>query len=80
MGSVRKQEIYGICVEYGMQFNQPNGRDIKIHIDVIIVEDDPYFFLQEGPYIPKSHRVTPNRIPSDDEASYVSGLEPSYLK
>jgi len=64
MGAARKQEIYDICVEY----------------DVIIVEDDPYFFLQEGPYIPKSRRTNSTSTPTDDEASYVSSLEPSYLK
>jgi hypothetical protein len=47
---------------------------------VIIVEDDPYFFLQEGLYIPKSRRANSNNISTGDEESYVSSLEPSFLK
>ncbi|KDQ64466.1 hypothetical protein JAAARDRAFT_201799 [Jaapia argillacea MUCL 33604] len=65
MGLSRKKEIYDICVEY----------------DVIIVEDDPYFFLQEGQYIPKARRVP--EVPSttlDAESRYISSLAPSYLR
>ncbi|KAJ3571430.1 hypothetical protein NP233_g3765 [Leucocoprinus birnbaumii] len=40
----RKKEIYDICVKFGS-------------LDVIIVEDDPYFFLQEGLYTPRQDRV-----------------------
>ncbi|KAF9061386.1 pyridoxal phosphate-dependent transferase [Rhodocollybia butyracea] len=61
MGVARKREIYDICVEY----------------DVIIVEDDPYFFLQEGKYLPKSERVPEPEL--DDEA-FIASLAPSFLK
>ncbi|KAK0453901.1 pyridoxal phosphate-dependent transferase [Armillaria borealis] len=40
MEAQRKKEIYDICVEF----------------DVIIVEDDPYYFLQQSPYVPKDQR------------------------
>ncbi|KAH7879766.1 pyridoxal phosphate-dependent transferase [Lentinula edodes] len=55
MGIQRKKEIYDICVEY----------------DIIIVEDDPYYFLQQGKYVPKSDRVA--EPDTDDEFT----LEPA---
>ncbi|EPQ59207.1 PLP-dependent transferase [Gloeophyllum trabeum ATCC 11539] len=63
MGYRRKKEIYDICVEF----------------DIIIVEDDPYYFLQEGVYQPKSAR-TRKDSPDDDISHYIAGLVPSYLK
>ncbi|KAI9000704.1 PLP-dependent transferase [Trametes punicea] len=62
MGVSRKKEIYDICVEY----------------DIIIVEDDPYYFLQMGPYIPKSER-TSEGIPSDSE-KWIASLTSTYVK
>ncbi|TFK55669.1 PLP-dependent transferase [Heliocybe sulcata] len=62
MGEERKKEIYDICVEY----------------DVIIVEDDPYFFLQEGEYVPKSVRSTTST--PDDVSQYIASLVPSFLR
>lgn len=56
MSAARKQEIYDICMEYG-------GRGLERHMnmspslpstDVIIVEDDPYYFLQEGGFTNQS--------------------------
>ncbi|KDQ31486.1 hypothetical protein PLEOSDRAFT_1036482 [Pleurotus ostreatus PC15] len=61
MGIERKQEIYNICVEF----------------DVLIVEDDPYYFLQEAPYVPKSKCSAIARFNSDEE--YLSHLVPSFL-
>jgi len=50
-------------------------------IDVIIVEDDPYYFLQEGPYTPKSERNAQRGGSEDDDAAaFVASLAPSYLK
>ncbi|OBZ70291.1 Aromatic amino acid aminotransferase C56E4.03 [Grifola frondosa] len=63
MGATRKQEIYKICVEF----------------DIIIVEDDPYFFLQQGPYVPKSERSS-QLLKSDDPERFIASLAPSYLK
>ncbi|KAF8165378.1 pyridoxal phosphate-dependent transferase [Crassisporium funariophilum] len=59
----RKQEIYNICVEF----------------DIIIVEDDPYYFLQEGPYVPQPHRLKSvgDIEPSDEQ--YIASLAPSFL-
>ncbi|TFK43565.1 PLP-dependent transferase [Crucibulum laeve] len=64
MEAVRKKEIYDICVEY----------------DIIIVEDDPYYFLQEGPYdLPALRNKKPFKVDEDDEL-FISHLAPSYLK
>lgn len=62
MGIERKQEIYDICVEF----------------DVLIAEDDPYYFLQEGPYVRKTERSTSVQFNSDKE--YLSHLAPSFLR
>ncbi|KAJ2982280.1 hypothetical protein NUW54_g10772 [Trametes sanguinea] len=62
MGVARKKEIYDICVEY----------------DVIIVEDDPYYFLQMGAYVPKDERASP--ASAADSEKWISSLTPSYLK
>ncbi|KIP08349.1 hypothetical protein PHLGIDRAFT_18957 [Phlebiopsis gigantea 11061_1 CR5-6] len=62
MGLKRKQEIYDVCVKF----------------DVIIGEDDPYYFLQQGAYKPKSDRGSVT-VKSSEEA-YLHGLSPSYLK
>jgi len=60
----RKKEIYQICVEF----------------DIILVEDDPYYVLQEGFYLPKSQRGRQSQSAGDDEAKFIASLEPSYLK
>lgn len=65
-----------------------NGVDGKSHLfilftDIIIVEDDPYYFLQFGKYMPKTERVynTPHATKDvDEEAAFVASLAPSYLK
>ncbi|KAG9219324.1 hypothetical protein CCMSSC00406_0001734 [Pleurotus cornucopiae] len=57
----RKREIYDICVEF----------------DVLIAEDDPYYFLQEGPYVHKTERSASVQFNSDEE--YLSHLAPSFL-
>lgn len=57
----RKREIYAVCVEF----------------DVIIVEDDPYYFLQAGPYAPPHSRISATSTPSDDE--FLASLVPSFL-
>lgn len=62
MGEKRKKEIYDICVKF----------------DVIIVEDDPYYFLQQSPYKPKSERSTVSV--KHDESKFIANLAPSYLK
>ncbi|KAG9005248.1 hypothetical protein FRB94_001666 [Tulasnella sp. JGI-2019a] len=62
MGAARKKDVYEICVKY----------------DVIICEDDPYYFLQEGPYVPKSYRSRKG-VDMDPE-EWVETLSPSFLK
>ncbi|KIM77125.1 hypothetical protein PILCRDRAFT_627766 [Piloderma croceum F 1598] len=64
MGFERKKEIYAICVEF----------------DIIIVEDDPYYFLQQGPYVPKTDRVEDQIEISANLEAYIANLVPSFLK
>lgn len=51
---------------------------LKSAVDVIIVEDDPYYFLQQGEYKPKSERRT--AAVKHEEDKFLAGLAPSYLK
>jgi aromatic amino acid aminotransferase I / 2-aminoadipate transaminase len=51
--------------------------------DIIIAEDDPYFFLQMGDFVPKSQRETdyePESGASEDVARFVASLIPTYLR
>ncbi|RXW11691.1 hypothetical protein EST38_g14164 [Candolleomyces aberdarensis] len=61
--AARKKDIYDVCVEF----------------DVIIVEDDPYYFLQEGSYRPKESRDSMRRGQLTT-AEFVEELVPSYLR
>ncbi|KAF8298290.1 PLP-dependent transferase [Clavulina sp. PMI_390] len=62
MGIDRRREIYDICVKY----------------DIVIIEDDPYYFLQVGEYIDRKLRVT-TQAPGDDKV-FLDGLVPSYIR
>ncbi len=42
------------------------------------MEDDPYYFLQEGEYVPKAARV--NVTQESDEEKFIASLAPSFLK
>ena len=50
-------------------------------LDIIIVEDDPYYFLQMNKYVPKDERkkamVSSDK---DDDERFIASLAPSYLK
>ncbi|KAM0789987.1 hypothetical protein ACM66B_005319 [Microbotryomycetes sp. NB124-2] len=59
MTAERKRRIYDICVKY----------------DVIIAEDDPYYFLQAGEY--DQSKVKPSKTETDEE--FLASLVPSYL-
>lgn len=48
-------------------------------VDIIIIEDDPYYFLQEGVYVPKAGR-TQLFSDSDSDQKFIASLAPSYLK
>jgi len=61
MTGQRKKEIYQICVEY----------------DIIIVEDDPYYFLQESTYVPPSRRLS--TLKESNNNDYLASLVPSFL-
>ncbi|KAI0355373.1 PLP-dependent transferase [Trametes cingulata] len=58
----RKKEIYDVCVEY----------------DIIIVEDDPYYFLQMAPYAAKFERRSSAGSASPEK--WLASLSPSYVK
>ncbi|GAA5984700.1 hypothetical protein JCM5350_007921 [Sporobolomyces pararoseus] len=63
----RKKAIYALAVKY----------------DVIIVEDDPYYFLQAPPYSPPSVRSTSASAKSrqsETDEEFLKSLIPSYLK
>ncbi|KAI0041420.1 PLP-dependent transferase [Auriscalpium vulgare] len=61
----RKTAIYEICVEF----------------DVVIAEDDPYYFMQAGQYLPKSARVADGATSSgEDVANWLHSLVPCFLK
>ena len=80
MGAERKKAIYDICVEFGkdvLHFIELT-RVYTRFLDVIIVEDDPYYFLQQGVYQPKSGRSTASLKRETDK--FLSSLAPSYLK
>ncbi|KAG8743958.1 hypothetical protein FRC10_011032 [Ceratobasidium sp. 414] len=68
MDGQRKKEIYDLCVKY----------------DVIIVEDDPYYFLQFPAYKRKSERSLRGLIPDvtspESSERFLDTLAPSYLK
>ncbi|KAG6919406.1 hypothetical protein DXG01_006289 [Tephrocybe rancida] len=64
MLAARKQEIYDICVEF----------------DIIIVEDDPYYFLQQATYVPSAERTGAYNTVPEDDVEFLSQLVPSYLK
>ncbi|KAF8524564.1 PLP-dependent transferase [Hysterangium stoloniferum] len=68
MGLERKKVIYDLCVKY----------------DIIIIEDDPYYFLQEGIYQRKEVRAgrkAPKLKKDEDEGTrFINSLIPTYLK
>lgn len=65
MGLERKKAIYDVCVEF----------------DVIIVEDDPYYFLQEGEYLPPQERSRKQEDHDDNDVEhFLSQLAPSFLR
>lgn len=61
LSAERIKEIYSICEKH----------------DIFIIEDDPYYFLQMGPYDPNAPNGTSSPTPS--LASYLSSLPTSFL-
>ncbi|KZV76403.1 PLP-dependent transferase [Peniophora sp. CONT] len=65
MGLERKQAIYDVCVEF----------------DIIILEDDPYYFLQAGQYVTKDARArTSSATTSQSDEEWLASLAPSFLR
>jgi aromatic amino acid aminotransferase I len=52
---------------------------LRSEIDIIIAEDDPYYFLQAGEYVPKSKRKAA-AADDDDVAGFVRSLVPTFLR
>ena len=50
--------------------------------DIVIAEDDPYYFLQLGEFVPKSRReVAEREPPAEEEVShFIDSLVPSFLR
>ncbi|RDW93369.1 PLP-dependent transferase [Aspergillus mulundensis] len=74
----RRKEIYDVCVEFGThpkpQASVPNRPNESI--DIILVEDDPYYFLQYPSYNPShtTQEFTPLSTPT-----FLQTLTPSFL-
>ncbi|ORY77211.1 pyridoxal phosphate-dependent transferase [Leucosporidium creatinivorum] len=90
MTAERKKAIYEIAVKYDGKSSRPPASaplpsrqaetDAQLpRSTVIIVEDDPYYFLQAGEYSSDaSSRIRPTKTETDDE--FIASLVPSYLK
>ena len=64
MGAQRKQDVYNVCVKH----------------DVIICEDDPYYFLQfQDSEATRKDIDAPSTIPLSTQ-TYLKSLAPSFLK
>jgi aromatic amino acid aminotransferase I len=79
METQRKKEIYAICVEFGKLILSRCDCLFNLAADIIIVEDDPYYFLQEGRYVPKEDRIVRQSEPGSPE-DFIASLAPSYVK
>lgn len=76
----RKKEIYDICVKYG-KLIMVSGGNARLMLttgppDIIIVEDDPYFFLQ-FPSSKLDGESNNEVVPND---AFVESLSPSFLR
>ncbi|KIY71393.1 aromatic aminotransferase Aro8 [Cylindrobasidium torrendii FP15055 ss-10] len=60
MPDKRKQEVYDVCVKH----------------DIIIVEDDPYYFLQLAPYVLNAPASTPTAY---SQSAHLASLEKTFL-
>ena len=62
-----------------------NGRESKLRSvvqDIVIAEDDPYFFIQIGEFVPKSQREETKHEPpvGEDVSHFINSLVPSFLR
>lgn len=79
MDAARKKEVYDVCVEFGTACFDQIDPELNLPSDVIIVEDDPYYFLQEGPYRPKDSRNSLQQRQLNT-TEFIEELAPSYLR
>jgi aromatic amino acid aminotransferase I len=81
----RRKEIYEICKKFGKDSTQARStHDALLNIsditpDIIIVEDDPYYFLQYPHYQPKPQRQSPSPAALQPIQHFLSSLTPSFL-
>ena len=85
MGLEHKKAIYDTVFALNMVRSIANGRCSKLRLlvqDIIIAEDDPYYFIQAGEFVPKSQRkATEHEPPVGEEVShFVDSLVPSFLR
>jgi aromatic amino acid aminotransferase I len=80
MGTERRKSIYDICVKYGTSKSAINCRlhiDLLFAIDIIIVEDDPYYFIQYPEYKVTGSKPVQEILPSQN---FLDSLSPSLLR
>ncbi|KAG8852042.1 hypothetical protein FRB96_008960 [Tulasnella sp. 330] len=53
--------------------------EVSVKYDVIVCEDDPYYFLQEGPYVPWWYRWRKASAAMDPDEGFET-LSPRFLK
>jgi aromatic amino acid aminotransferase I len=85
----RRKEIYEICKKFGndstqsrkQQHNASRKPSDKTDTapDIIVVEDDPYYFLQYPHYQPKLQRQSPSPAALQPIQHFLSSLTPSFL-
>ena len=86
MGAQRKKEVFEVCVKYGKPGAEVvTGCSSASHgmsmLDVIICEDDPYYFLQAGQYVAKDVRArTAAAEAKQSDEEWLASLAPSFLR
>lgn len=78
MSNQRKQEIYALCSKYGTCVSPPQCKTVSTNLypDLIIVEDDPYYFLQFDQYLLGQKHAEPKPF---DETTFIDSLAKSFL-
>ena len=82
MGAERKRAVYNTCVKYGMYCT---SEVLQLEVcmnsqstpDIIIVEDDPYYFLQYPEYKAEVSNPADEILPPD---KFLESLTPSLLR
>ena len=67
-----------VCRAFTVRWERQRLSVLLNTVDVIIVEDDPYYFLQMGSYAAKQDQVS--QAMHADPESWLSSLAPSFLR